>query len=80
MDFAVPTDYRVKIKESEKGDRYLNIARELKKLLNMKVTVIHKPLHPWDDLGRMYVSRKERSRGFAGTEDIVDTSMQRLED
>ena len=40
LDFAVPTDHRVKLKESEKRDKYLDLARELKKLWNMKVTVI----------------------------------------
>ena len=30
MDFAVPTDHRVKIKESEKIDKYSDIAWELK--------------------------------------------------
>ena len=40
VDFAVPADHGVKIKESEKGDKYLDIARELKKLWNMKVTLI----------------------------------------
>ena len=40
MDFAVPADHKVKLKESEKKDKYLYIAGELKKLRNMKVTVI----------------------------------------
>ena len=43
MDFAVPADHRVKLKESEKRDKYLDLARELKKKRtqwNMKVTVI----------------------------------------
>ena len=40
MDFAVPADHRVILKESEKKDKYLDLARELKKLLNMKVTFI----------------------------------------
>ena len=31
MDFAVPADHRVKLKESEKRDMYLDLARELKK-------------------------------------------------
>ena len=30
MDFAVPTDHRIKLKESEKRDKYLVLARELK--------------------------------------------------
>ena len=40
MDFAIPTDHRVKIKESEKTDKYLNFTRELKNVWNMGVTVI----------------------------------------
>ena len=40
MDFAVPADHRVKLKENEKMDKYLDLARELKKLWNMKVKVI----------------------------------------
>ena len=40
VDFAVPADHRVKFKESEKKDKYLDLARELKKLWNMKVMYI----------------------------------------
>ena len=40
VDFAVPDDHRVKLKESEKKDKYLDLARELKKLWDMKTTVI----------------------------------------
>ena len=39
-DFVIPADYRIKIKENEKWDKFLDLARELKKLWNMKVTVI----------------------------------------
>ena len=39
MDFAVLADHRVKWKEGEKKDKYLDLARELKKLWNMTVTV-----------------------------------------
>ena len=34
------SDLRVKIEESEKRDKYLDLARELKKLYIMKMTVI----------------------------------------
>ena len=40
MDFAAPVDHRVKLNEGEKKDKYLDLGRELKKLWNMKVTVI----------------------------------------
>ena len=40
MDFAVPADCRIKLKESEKKDKYLDLAREFEKLWNMKMTVV----------------------------------------
>ena len=41
MDFAVPTDHRVKsLKNPKKTGKYLDLAKELKKLLNVTVTVI----------------------------------------
>ena len=40
VDFAVPADHRIKLKEYEKNDRYLDFVRELKKLWNMQVTII----------------------------------------
>ena len=40
VDFAVPAHHRVKLKENEKKDKYLDLAQELKKLRNMKVVVI----------------------------------------
>ena len=40
MDFAVPSHHRVKLKKGEKRDKYLDVARKLKNLRNMKLTVI----------------------------------------
>ena len=37
---AVPADHRIKLKKCEKRDKYLDLARELKKLWNMQVTII----------------------------------------
>ena len=31
MDFAVPADHRIKLKESEKKDQHLDLAKEWKK-------------------------------------------------
>ena len=39
IDFAVPADHTMKLKEIEK-DKYMDLARELKKLWNMKVKVV----------------------------------------
>ena len=40
VDFAVPADHRIKLKECEKRDKNIDLARQLKKLWNMKVTII----------------------------------------
>ena len=40
VDFALPADHRINLKESEKKDKYLDLARGLKKLWNMKVTIV----------------------------------------
>ena len=39
-DFAIPADHSVKIKESNTKDKYLDLAREQKKLWNMRVMVM----------------------------------------
>ena len=40
MDFTVPVDHRIKLKESEEKYKYCDLTRELKKLWNKKVTII----------------------------------------
>ena len=40
VDFVVPADHGIKMKECEKKDNYFDLARELKKLWNMKVTIV----------------------------------------
>ena len=39
VDFAVPADHRINLKENEKKVKYLDLASELKKLWNMKVVI-----------------------------------------
>ena len=40
VDFTVPADHRIKLKECEKNDKYLDLDRELKKLWSVQVTII----------------------------------------
>ena len=40
VDFAVPADHRINLKECEKKDKYLDLARGLKKQWNIKVTTV----------------------------------------
>ena len=42
--------------------------------------LMHKALHPRDEVDRLYVSRKEGGRWLASIEDSVDVSIQWLED
>ena len=36
VDFVVPADHRIKLKECEKKDKYLDLASELKKTMGRK--------------------------------------------
>ena len=40
VNFAVPADHRIKLKDCEKKDKYLDLARKWKKLWNIQVTII----------------------------------------
>ena len=60
--FAVPADHRKKLKESEKKDKYLELARELKTQWNMKVTII--PIV----IGAFGTVTKGLSKGLKGLE------------
>ena len=40
VDFAIPADHRIKLKECEKKDKYFDLSKELKTLRNTKVTII----------------------------------------
>ena len=40
VDFVVPADHRINLKESEKKDKYFDLARGVKKLWNMKVMIM----------------------------------------
>ena len=40
VDFAVLVDHRINLKECAKKDKYPDLARELKKLWNMEVTIV----------------------------------------
>ena len=40
MNFAVLADHRIKLKKSEKKDKYLDLVKDLKTLWNRKVIII----------------------------------------
>ena len=78
MDFAVPADNRVKFKESEKKDKYLDLAGKLKKLWNMKVMVIPIVICALGTITKGWIQGLEdlEIRGLVGT--IQTTKLVRL--
>ena len=62
LDIAVQADHRVKLKKSEKKDKYFDLAEELKKLWSMKVTII--PIV----IGALSTATKELIKGLEDLE------------
>ena len=40
VELTIPTDHKVKVNGSEKRDEYCDLANELKKLWNLKTTIM----------------------------------------
>ena len=49
---------------------------ELKQMERRKLMTMHKALHPSDDVGSLYVSRKEGGIGLASIDYMVDASIR----
>ena len=77
VDFVHPVDHRVKIKENEKRNDYLDLARELKKLWNMEVTVIPILIGALGMVGKDSVSRLEDLKIGEQAESIPITALLR---
>ena len=78
VDFAILADYRVKLKESEKRDKYLDLARELKKLWNKKVTVIPIVIGALGAVTKGLIKRLEDLERRGWEETIQTTALLRL--
>ena len=80
MDFDVPADNRVKIKENDKRGKYLNLARELKKAMEHEGDG-DPNCNCWDyngpqmlNVDRLYVPRKGE-RVLTSIQDNFDASI-----
>ena len=78
MDFAAPAGHEVKIKESEKRDKYLDLARELKKLWNMKVTVISITVDVLGTILKRFVQETGRLGNRRTSKDDTDYSIIKI--
>ena len=76
--FAVMADHRVKLKESEKKDKYLDLAMELKKLWNMKMTVIPIVTGPLSTITKGLIQGLEDLKMTGQVETIQTTALLKL--
>ena len=77
VDFAVPADHRIKLEEFEKKDKYLDLARELKKLWNMQVTIIPIVIGAFGTLTKVLLKGLEDLEVGGRVETIKKTSLLR---
>ena len=64
VDFTIPADHKVKMKESEKIDYYLDLAGELKKLWITKVSIrLERSLRVWEKDWKNW-KPEEKSRSY----------------
>ena len=73
VDFAVPADHKIKLKEYEKKDKYLDLARELKTLWNMKVTIIPIVIGAFGTVTKGLLKRLE-DLGVCGRVETIQTT------
>ena len=79
VDFVVPADHRIKLKESEKKDEYLDLARELKKktLWNMNVSIIPIMIGAFGTVTKLLLKRLEDLEVRGQVENIQTTAFLR---
>ena len=77
VNFAVPANHRIKLKEREKKDKYLGLARELKKLWNMKVTIIPIVIDAFGTVTKVLFKGLEDLKVGGRVETIQTTSLLR---
>ena len=78
VDFAVPADHRINVKECKKNDMYLDLAMELKKKLwNMKKTIIPIVIGAFDTVSKRLQKELEDSGVGGQVETIRTTSLLR---
>ena len=77
MDFAVPADHRMKLKEGDEKDKYMDLARELKKSWNMKVTFIPIVIDALGTVTEGFIQRLEDLEIGGRVETIETTALLR---
>ena len=74
--FVVPADHRVKVKTVEKRDKYLDLARELEKLLSMKVPVMLIVIDALGKVTKRFVEGLEEPEIITGRDHPNDSTIK----
>ena len=77
VDFAVPADHRINLKECEKKNKYLDLARKLKKLWNMKVTIVPIVIGAFGAITKEFLKGLDDSEDGGRVETIETTALLR---
>ena len=77
VNFAVPADHRIKLKICEKKDKYLNLARDLKKIRNMTVTIILIEIGAFGTVTKRLLKGMEDLEFYRLVEAILTTALLR---
>ena len=77
VDFAVPADQWVKLKECENRDNYLGLARELKKLWDMKVIILSIVIGAFGTVTKGLVQKLEDLEIMGRVETVQTTALLR---
>ena len=77
VDFAVPADHKVKFRENEKKDKYLDLVWERKKLWNIKVTIIRIVIGAFSTVTKELLKRLEDLEIRGRVETIQTTTLLR---
>ena len=75
MIIIILADHIIKLKECEKKDKYLNLDRELKKLRNMKVTIMPVVIGAFGTLTKGLLKRLEDLEAGGRVEPIQTTAL-----
>ena len=76
-DFAHPVNHRVRIKENEKRDKYLDLAWEQKKLWNMKVMIIPSVIRVFGMISKCLVKGRGKLEIGGWAKTILTTALLR---
>ncbi len=77
MDFALPADSRIKLKENAKKDKYLGLARKLKNLWNIKLSIITNVIDAFDTITKGLLKGLEDLEVGGRVETILTTTLLR---